>query len=200
MTDQALALETDDDERRRRGLLWLWLGIVVVLLAGLFAAIQGHDGCSSPRCPSIAGGSTRVVGGNDDGSDTGSTGFAASTKARSASAVAASIRVFGQERGGLAPGVTSPVLVTVTNTGDKPARVTSAHVVVGDASGSCTAADSIRVTHYDAAVPGAKRYDIAPGAAAHIPLSISMLDLASNQNACKNASFPLTFQASARQG
>ncbi|HVY11915.1 MAG TPA: hypothetical protein VHB18_17390 [Mycobacteriales bacterium] len=192
MTDHPLGTASTDDEseRRRRGLLWLWLAVVAVLVAGLFTAIHGLNG--SPRAFS-----GQPSGGGGSGSATAS---GQSTSPVGAQSRPVSIQVSGSQRGGLAPGVTSPVVVRVSNTGDKPARVTSARVLVGDASASCTAAESIRATKYNASALGAERYDVAPGQSIKIPLAISMLDLPSNQNACKNARFPLTFQATAQQG
>ncbi|HEX3707385.1 MAG TPA: hypothetical protein VHV76_12220 [Mycobacteriales bacterium] len=200
MTDQTITTDAtdDDDEKRRRGLLWMWLAVVTVLLAGLLAAIDRYDGCSGTCGGKISGGSTLAGGGTAaPGNESQS---AQSISPLGAGAAPASIRVSGSERGGLAPGMTSPVVIAITNTGHGPARITSARVVVGDASPTCTAADSIRVTHYDFSDPGAHHYDLAPGSAVRIPLTLSMLDLTTNQNACKNARFPLTFQATAQQG
>jgi hypothetical protein len=199
MTDQPLHSEVDSQqERRRRGLLWLWLAVVVVLLAGLLTAIERLNGCSSTTCgPNAASGGTRHGGG---ASPTDSPRSGHSTGQHRADASPISIRVSGKERGNLAPGITRPVVVTVRNTGTTPARITSADVLVGDASKSCAAAPSIRVTRYNAIRAGAATYDLIPGSAIRIPLKISMLDLTTNQNACKNARFPLTFHATAQQG
>lgn len=191
----------DEDERRRRGLIWLWFSIIVVLLAGLIALITRLNGCRGETCGSSAQGATSAGGGSfNGGSNANSSSSAQSENSPGAGASSVSIRVSGSEQGGLAPGMTSPMVVSISNTGGQPARITSAGVAVGDASQSCTAANSIRVTHYDAATPGALSYDVAPGATVHIPLTISMLDLPTNQNACKNARFPLTFHATAKQG
>jgi hypothetical protein len=199
MTSYSLPGNTrdDEDERRRRGLIWLWIAIIVVLLAGVVALIARVSGCAGETCGAGAGVGTHTVGGN--GSPTGSQS-SQSTSPHGAAASSVSIQVSGSERGGLAPGMSSPVVVSIANTGDAPARITSAGVSVGDASKACPASASIRVTRYEAAATGAITYEVAPGSAVRIPLTISMLDLATNQNACKNARFPLTFHATAQQG
>ena len=196
MTDYPIGMHTDDEEeRRRRGLLWLWLAIVAVLLAGLVVAIERLSGCHG-NCSGLS--STFRPGPSTD-TATGTSRAVRST-VHHAQAGGTSIRVSGSEPGGLAPGATSPLYVSVTNTGSQPAQVISAQVIVGDASASCRAADSIRTSHYSNSAAGSRQYEIRPGATVKIPLTISMLDLPRNQNACKNARFPLTFQASAQQG
>jgi hypothetical protein len=195
MTSYALPeqLRDDDDDRRRRGLIWLWFAILVVLLAGLLTVIERLNGCGETTC----GASSNSA---DGGSRTGDSQTVHSTTPQGASSSAVSINVTGSANGGLAPGATRPMVVSITNKGSKPARITTAGVSVGDASKTCSAASTIRVTTYSASAPGAASYDVAPGAAVRIPLTITMLDLPTNQNACKNALFPLTFYATAQQG
>ncbi|HVW81275.1 MAG TPA: hypothetical protein VHB69_10100 [Mycobacteriales bacterium] len=186
MTDHPIPRSDTDDATRRRGLLWLWLAVVAVLLAGLVAAIVRLNGCGQTTCGAGAANADRT--GRTSNSTTG------------AASVPVTVSVTGTERGDLAPGTTRPVVVSVANTGRRPARIISAGVTVGNASRACRAAAVIRVTGYNASAPGAARYVLAPGAVARIPLRIAMLDLPTNQNACENASFPLTFHATARQG
>jgi hypothetical protein len=192
MTSYTLPAERpDDDEDRRRGLVWLWFAVTVVLVAGLVVLIARLNGCHADTCGVNATGTASGSGGSQSVQSTSPHGAGAST---------VSIAVSGSEHGGLTPGATRPMTVSIVNIGNKPARVTSASVSVGDPSQSCSAASSIRVTWYDASAPGALSYDLAPGAGVKIPLTISMRDLPTNQNACKNASFPLTFHATAQQG
>jgi hypothetical protein len=193
MTSYPLPGEIRDDEQaeRRRGMIWLWLAVIAVLVAGLITLIARLNGCQGDTCGVDAAGTASASGGSQS---------VQSTSPHGAGSAAVSIAVSGSERGSLAPGATRPIAVSIVNTGGKPARVTSANVSVGNPSKACTAAASIRVTRYDASLPGALTYDLAPGATVTIPLTISMRDLRTNQNACKNASFPLTFHATAQQG
>lgn len=192
MTSNTMPAERrDDDVERRRGLVWLWVAVIVVFIAGLIVLVARLNGCAADTCGVDATGMPSGSGGSQS---------VQSTSPHSAGTAAVSIAVSGSEHGGLAPGATRPVTVSIVNTGRKSAHITSAGVSVSDPSKACSASSSIRVTRYDAASPGAVSYDLAPGAAVKIPLTITMLDLPSNQNACKNASFPLTFHATAQQG
>lgn len=195
MTDHAIQRRRpEQDDVRRPGLLWLWLAVLAVLLAGLVTAVLRLNGCGN-SCGATANppaGERNPMPGNSQ--------TARSTSRHSAPSASVAITVTGREKGALSPGVSRPVVVSIVNLGSRPARITSAGVTVGDATKACRAATSIRVTGYRSSAPGATRYELAPGAAARIPLRISMLDLPTNQNACKDASFPLTFHATARQG
>ncbi|HWC34361.1 MAG TPA: hypothetical protein VG650_05985 [Mycobacteriales bacterium] len=196
MTAAPLHVEASDDGDRRHRALWLWLCVIAVLIAGLLLAIARISGCSGDGCAARrpAGGAPKTQAGE---------GATRAIKANThvlAGAPSASIEVSGVDPAELAPGITSPLVVIVTNTGALRARITAASVAVGDASSRCTAAESIRTTAYDASIAGAATYLLPPHRTARIPLSISMLDSARNQDACKNARFPLTFHATAQQG
>lgn len=190
MTAQPRPTDAEDDDRRHKA-LWLWLAIVAVLVAGLLTAIERLNGCDGTSC----GPSSTHVGGAHDGPQS-----VTATNSSSGSVSDVSIEVSGSRPTKLAPGITRPVVLTVRNTGATPARITSASIRIGDASSGCNTGESMRVTNYISSAAGAAQYLIAPSQAVRIPLKISMLDLTTNQNACKNTRFPLTFQATAQRG
>jgi hypothetical protein len=89
---------------------------------------------------------------------------------------------------GLYPGAVKPLPVTLTNESNFPIRVTVAPVTVEDANTGCTA-DNIRVT-----VP-AGATEVPKNGTATVALTVRMRN--SPPNACKNATFPLTYTGTA---
>lgn len=89
----------------------------------------------------------------------------------------------------LSPG--RPGVLEVVVTGDRAARITGIEVRVGDASPQCLA-DNVAVADFDAGA--ASSYVVEPGRATSVPLAIMMLDKDSDQDACKGATFPMTYR------
>ena len=189
MTAQPRPTDAEDDNSRRKA-LWLWLAIVAVLVAGLLTAIERLNGCDGTSC----GPSSTHVGGAHDGPQS-----VTATNGSSGSVSEVSIEISGTRPTELAPGFTRPGVRMVRNFCATPARITSATIRIGDASSGCNTGESIRVTNYISTAAGAPQYVIAPSHAVRIPLKISMLDLATNQNAFANTRYPPTVQATAQR-
>jgi hypothetical protein len=111
--------------------------------------------------------------------------------------------VTGNAGGPLAPGVSQALLVTIHNPNSVPITVTSLGVEVAAASSNagCEGPANIAITQSDISptnavtVPAGGELAL-PGTSAHAP-RILMRDLATNQDACKNASFTFTYSGSA---
>jgi hypothetical protein len=110
------------------------------------------------------------------------------------------LAVSGTSPHGLAPGVTRPITVTVRNSTDQHVRIKKVNVIVGNASSACRATGNITTTAYHAHAKGATAYVVWHNHAAHVPLTISMIDTETNQDACKGRAFPLTFSATGKKG
>ena len=179
-----------ENPRRRRRLGWLWFPIIAVLVGGgiglgvvAFAMNSGNnDGAARPR-PST---SPTVLG--DEFSKPPSNSSAGSGPERPRVVTATAPRDLG-------PGVTRPVMVTVTNPSNQPVALTSVSITVSNASRQCHAEGNISVASYVADARGANVYVAPARGAVTVPLSITMLDTRVNQDVCKNVTFPLTFSA-----
>jgi hypothetical protein len=111
-----------------------------------------------------------------------------------------SLTVSGTSPHGLAPGVTRPVTVTVRNPTDQHVRLKKVKVIVSDASSACPAAGNIKTTTYHAHKKGATAYVVWHNHPAHVPLTITLINTNTNQDACKGQAFPLTFTATGKKG
>jgi hypothetical protein len=111
--------------------------------------------------------------------------------------------VTGTASGPLAPGASSPLLVTIHNPNTVAITVTSLAVEVADASSKpgCDGGANIAVTQSNVSpsepvsVPAGGQVTL-PSGAVHAPV-VLMRDLSTNQDACKNASFTFLYSGSA---
>jgi hypothetical protein len=111
--------------------------------------------------------------------------------------------VTGNAAGGLAPGVSQPLLVTIHNPNTVPITVTALGVEVRAATGNagCDGPTNVVVTQSDisptntVSVPAGGQLTL-PGGTVHAP-QVLMKDLPTNQDACKNASFTFNYSGSA---
>lgn len=125
------------------------------------------------------------------------------TIVKTAEAAGKPFSVSGNAAGALAPGVTQPLAVTVTNPNAVAIEVTS--LTVGVASGSsnagCDGPGNLQVTQANIssanplAVPASGHVTL-PAGAVHAP-EVLMRDLPVNQDACKGAAFKFTYSGSA---
>ncbi len=110
--------------------------------------------------------------------------------------------ISGAPEGALYPG--GPALtipLTLFNPNPVPIFVTSLTVTVASSPEGCPAEENIRVTQADATAE--KPVTVPANTAVKLPAqgvaapTIELLNLPVNQNACQNASFPLTYSGSA---
>jgi hypothetical protein len=110
----------------------------------------------------------------------------------------------GTLSGTLAPGVSQPLALTVTNPNTKPIIVTGLQVTVvpGSDKAGCDGPTNLQVTQSNAS--GSNTFTVAAkGGKATIPVGsvsapqVLMKNLATNQDACKGASFTFNYSGSA---
>lgn len=191
---------------RLRRTVWLWLLIIVALVGGATTAVALL--VTSPSSPP-----TKVLGEKITQTPTAApNGVVSGTGSATANGAQVQpgngnggsnpghpITVTGTSPVGLAPGVTSPLVVTVTNPNNQDIRVTAVTISVGNATGGCPAAGNITTTSYVSTAPGAATYIAHKNGHVTVPLSITMVDTPVNQDMCKHVSFPLTFTATGQQ-
>jgi hypothetical protein len=165
--------------RRLRRSTWLLSAVIVVLIGGL--ALTARNSFASPSRRAFT-----TVSGSSHG------GVAKATNAQ--------LIVHGSSPAFLAPGVTKKITIRIRNPHRTLMVIQTASIKVGDASEGCKANKNISTTRYDSATPGAKRYVVYLHHRVRIPLTLTMLNLSTNQDACKGVRFPLTFTATAEQG
>jgi hypothetical protein len=90
--------------------------------------------------------------------------------------------------------------VKVTNPDQVAYRILELKATPKDANPSCTGSTNLVVSAYEATKPGAVTYVVPRNSSITIPLTVMMLNTATSQDACKNASFPLAFGGLATQG
>jgi hypothetical protein len=100
----------------------------------------------------------------------------------------------------LLPGQPRTLTVTVTNPDRVAYRILQLTATPQDANVRCTAAANLVVGGYDARRPGARTYVVPRRSSITIPLSITLLDTGTSQDACKNVTFPLRYSGTATQG
>jgi hypothetical protein len=164
--------------RRLRRSTWLLSAVIVVLVGGL--ALTTMSSFASPARRTLA-----TISGSGHG------GVAQVNKAE--------LIVHGSSPTFLAPGVTKKVMIRIRNPHKTIMVITDASIKVGDASEKCTAKKNITTTSYQL-TPGAKQYRVYLHHKVRIPLTLTMLDLPTNQDSCKGARFPLTYHATGREG
>jgi hypothetical protein len=163
--------------RHLRRSTWLLSAVIVVLVGGLTLTTISSFASPSHR--------TLVSGAGDGGV---------------AKVVKTQLIVHGSSPAFLAPGVTRKVTIRIHNPHHTLMVINTAAVKVGDASEKCTARKNISTTRYDSAAPGAKRYVAYLHHKVRIPLTLTMLNLPTNQDACKGARFPLSYTATGQEG
>ena len=102
-----------------------------------------------------------------------------------------SITVTGSVSGSVVPGKTVPLVVTVTNPNNQNITVTSVQPSVGTPNKSGCISSWFATTSFTGSQIVAKNSSSA------LSLTFAMLDTDTNQNACKSATVPLTFTATA---
>jgi hypothetical protein len=97
----------------------------------------------------------------------------------------------------LPPGrpVTVEVRISNPSTSSASVRVMGLTATVSDAGTSCSAGN-VRVTAYHWTAAG-RTYTVAPGTRVVVPLTMTLLDSATNQDACQGARFPISFRVQA---
>jgi hypothetical protein len=111
--------------------------------------------------------------------------------------------VTGSAAGGLAPGVSQPLLVTIHNPNAVPITVTALSAEVRPATGKpgCDGPTNVAIAPSDisptntVSVPAGGQLTL-PSGTVHAP-QVLMKDLPTNQDACKNASFNFNYSGSA---
>jgi hypothetical protein len=109
----------------------------------------------------------------------------------------------GDLAGPLAPGVSRPLSLTVTNPNSVAIEVTvlTAAVASGSSKPGCDGPSNLQVTQSDVSTANpltvpANAHVTLPSGSVHAP-EVLMRDLATNQDACKNATFAFTYSGSA---
>lgn len=120
-----------------------------------------------------------------------SSALAADLLARATGTGPASLEVAGRVPE-LWPGRQVSLEVLVTNRGDSAFRISAIDVRVEDAAKDCTA-DNLAVTDF---AGSGGTYVVPAGATVVVPVPLTMLDLASNQDGCKGVSFPMRYSVS----
>ena len=100
----------------------------------------------------------------------------------------------------LHPGQLRTLQVKVTNPDAVDYRILELTATPQDANASCSGPKNLVVSSYQSTRPGARTYVVPRKSSITIPLTIMMLDTATSQDSCKNASFPLTFGGMATEG
>ncbi len=98
----------------------------------------------------------------------------------------------------LKPGARTYLPVRIDNPNRQPLSIQRVTVNVANASPTCTA-DNLSVGSFDAAAPGALTYTVPANSTVTVPIRVELVDRAGNQDACKNQTFPLSFDGSAVQ-
>jgi hypothetical protein len=163
---------------RSRRAVWLLSAVIVVLVGGLALAMIGGPANPLPLARKITGSAHGGI----------------------AKANRPTLIVHGSSPAFLAPGVTKRVTIRIRNPHHTPLTITSAWIRVGNASPTCTAKKNIRTASYHSKARGAAKYDVYLHHRVRIPLTLTMLDLPTNQDACKGARFPLSYRVTGRKG
>lgn len=101
---------------------------------------------------------------------------------------------------GLTPGHTSTLTVTLTNRGPATYRLVELDTTVLDANAACPAEGNVVVSPYRIGRADAPVYVIPLGGTVTVPLAVTFLSSSVNQDACRNATFPLRFTGTATRG
>lgn len=101
---------------------------------------------------------------------------------------------------GLAPGNTSTLTVTLTNRSPATYRLVELDTTVLDASAACRAEGNVVVSPYRLGRADVPVYVIPLGGTVTVPLAVTFLSSSVNQDACRNATFPLRFTGTATRG
>jgi len=118
--------------------------------------------------------------------------------------ISSGFQISGNTIGPLAPGVSRPVNLVILNSFNFAIRVTSVAVTIGSSSKTgCVSGDNFTVTHSlltPVTVPANSSRSLSAAGVdqANWPL-VTMRNLASPQDACKNATFTLTFSGTAEK-
>jgi hypothetical protein len=110
----------------------------------------------------------------------------------------------GKVSGALAPGVSQPLVLTITNPNTKPIIVTSLQVTVapGSTKAGCDGPTNLQVTQSNASssntitVPAKGGKATVPSGSVSAP-QVLMKNLATNQDACKGATFTFNYSGNA---
>lgn len=105
------------------------------------------------------------------------------------------ITVTGTVLGPIYPGASTKLRLQITNPNNQDLRLQSASAVVGTPSNSGCAASWFTVTPY----AGSPTVTLRKNAATAFDLTFTMINKPFNQDGCKSASIPLTFNATASQ-
>lgn len=166
----------DTTDRRRRTAVIL-TPLVIVTSVGVYAARTWVDPVSA------------ASGGRGSAAATPS---AATPPSKALSVTATAVN-------GLAPGVTRPTTVTVTNRNGGAVRLQSVRATVD--AGSLTAGCGLAnysLTSYAAESPASGPLLMAQGGSATLQLQVTMLETGVNQDACKSRSVRLLLTATAQ--
>lgn len=99
---------------------------------------------------------------------------------------------------GLVPGRQVVLPVVIANPNGTAIKLNTLSAAAQDASAGCTAAADLQISSYDSAAPGAPVYTVPAAGSLTVNLTISLVDApARNQQACKGATFPLSYSATA---
>lgn len=101
-----------------------------------------------------------------------------------------SVSVTGVVIGALAPGRTAQLQVTVSNPNNQNVTLTSVQPAIGVPSSKNCLASWFTVGSFTGSTP------IAKNSTARVTLALSMRNTTTNQDACKDATLPLSFSAS----
>ncbi len=100
----------------------------------------------------------------------------------------------------LLPGRPQTLSVTVTNPDEVAYRILQLTASAQNASAACPAAGNLTISSYESTTKGAVEYVVPADSAISIPLTITLLDTSTRQDACQDVTFPLTFSGVATQG
>jgi uncharacterized membrane protein YgcG len=184
--------------RESRLMTFTW---TVLTKAQLEAAERAQNAANSAGAGGSGGGSGSGIGGSGGsgggGGGSGGGGGGSGPIARTKSFV-----ISGQPEGTLflgGPALTIPL--AIFNPNPIPIRVTSLAVAVARSPAGCSAEENLDIVQSDASPE--RSITVAPDSAVTLPAqgvsapTIQLLNLPVNQDACQNATFPLTYTGSA---
>lgn len=192
----------ESEQRRRRLPAWFWLPLGALLLGGVASAAWTLWPSTGGR-PEVGVAGERFVqpAASPPGTGPGGTGNSGCGQgnggpngSRDCSNPGHPITVTGQVLGPLYPGVVTAVRVTVHNPGNQDLTLTAVHGVVGTPSATDCKASWFAIADFSGTTAVGRQ------STATIDLPFRMLNDSVPQDACKDATIPVSFSATATGG
>jgi len=165
----------------------LWGGGALAISAGVSSALLLDAASAAPKTNSS--GSVSTNGNGQDGGNNGRGGGNGAGTGAPGKALSVSATV----PGGLQPGQSVPMTVTVTNPNSQGVRLTEVSAAVRSVTPSTCSAAWFSIP---SAAPGVP---LPAGASTQVQLSVSLQETGQLQDQCKNATYDFSFTAKADQ-